>query len=188
MKMLCLKKTHPTDMWKKNEWKGIIKQERKDTRLMARIFTNELLNALLSIIMVMTGFYLLLQFLIFILSLNIKRILNNSKRTACEFLQKGSFWRGKNKKNSWYLNGPGTDRLRRNLLSMAREEIREKRFISNAVLYEQCTNCIFQYNCHQKYFISCDHCIYKRGCSLLHKKKTSAICNHFKCAKWIEKD
>ena len=155
---------------------------------MTRICTNVLLNALLSIIMVMSGLYLLLQFLMLVLSMNIRRILKSSERTACDFLQKGSFWRGRKKKNSWYLNGPGTARLRRKLLTMARQEIREKRFLSNTVLYEQCTNCIFQFNCQQKYFASCGNCKYKRGCPLLKNKRKTAICDHFRCDKWIEKD
>ena len=79
-------------------------------------------DLLVAVTMVISGFYLLLQFLMLLLSLNIKRILKCSDKSAYDFLQKGCFWKGKKKKRVWYLKGPGLTSLRRRLLSAAKKE------------------------------------------------------------------
>lgn len=155
---------------------------------MNRLLPSRLMELLASLTMVASGFYLLLQFLMLLLSLNIKRILKCSDKSAYDFLQKGSFWKGKGKKRVWYLKGPGLTRLRRNLLSAAKKETREKLFQSNAILTEQCGNCIFQLNCEEKYTIDCNGCKNRKSCLRIKEKNNLNICNHFLCAKWIEKD
>ena len=155
---------------------------------MIRLLLNHLLNILKPLTMMAVASYLLLQFLMFLLSLNAKRILKCSGRSASDFLQKGSFWRGKKQKKVWYLRGPGLTKLRQNILFQAKLEMREKQFRSNAILYDQCTSCIFLYNCDDKYQIDCNGCKNKKPCTYMKENKNLDICNHFKCAKWIEKD
>ena len=145
-------------------------------------------DLLVAVTMVISGFYLLLQFLMLLLSLNIKRILKCSDKSAYDFLQKGCFWKGKKKKRVWYLKGPGLTSLRRRLLSAAKKETREKIFQSNTILADQCGNCIFQFNCYEKYHIDCNGCKNRKSCPRTKEKNNLNICNHFLCVKWIEKD
>lgn len=155
---------------------------------MNRFCLQIVLNALIAIIMVVSGFYLILQLLMLILSMNIKRILKLSGRSAYDYLQKGSFWKGKNRNNYWFMKGPGMTRLRKKLLSLAKAETKEMLLVSNGAVYGQCSNCIFYLNCEKKYYIRCCDCKYFGKCPLFPQKGNQAICNHFSCSRWIEKD
>lgn len=132
--------------------------------------------------------WLCLQVMMWILSFNIRRILSMRNRTACDYLEKGRFWKDNDNHYAWYLWGPGMARLAKTVLGMARKEVRESVFRSNATLYGQCSVCIFLAVCSQKYVIRCNHCVISGHCSLQRHKKSDAICKHFKCRKWIECD
>ena len=132
--------------------------------------------------------WLCLQAMMWMLSCNIRRILRLRGRSACDYLQNGRFWKGRSNCYVWYLKGPGMAVLAKKVLGMARQEVRESNFRSNATLYGQCSVCIFMTNCDQKYLVRCSHCVIDRHCSLRRHKKGDAICRHFKCRRWIECD
>lgn len=137
---------------------------------------------------VMLAAWLCLQVMMWILSFNIRRILGLRNRTACDYLEKGRFWKDRDNRYVWYLRGPGMAILAKTVLAMARKEVREANFRSNTILYGQCSVCIFMVSCGQKYLVRCGHCVINSRCSLRRQKKGDSICRHFKCSRWIECD
>ena len=136
----------------------------------------------------MFGVWLCLQLIMWVLSLNIERILRVRNQTACNYLRNGKFWKKNNNRYVWFLKGPGMVLLVKKVLGMAKQEIWENNFKSNSTLYGQCSVCIFTFDCYQKYVIHCNHCIIYNNCSLLKQKRKTSICKQFRCIKWIEND
>lgn len=137
---------------------------------------------------VLLAAWLCLQLMMWVLSFNIRRILALRNRTACDYLEKGRFWKDGGNRYVWYLRGPGMARLAKTVLVMARREVRESNLRANTTLYGQCSVCIFLAGCTQKYQIGCGHCVFHGHCSLRRQKRGDAICRHFKCSRWIECD
>lgn len=149
---------------------------------------NQTIRVALSIFLAIAGIWLLIQAILWILSLDIKRVLLVLKQTAYEYLQKRRFWKTKSGRYVWFLKGPGMYKLVRKLLMLARQEIRDQNLKANIILYTQCSSCIFLSHCEQKYDIRCQHCTYANGCPYRKIKRNDRMCGVFRCAKWIEMD
>ena len=54
---------------------------------------------------VLLAAWLCLQLIMWVLSFNIRRILALRNRTACDYLEKGRFWKDGGNRYVWYLRG-----------------------------------------------------------------------------------
>lgn len=133
--------------------------------------------------------YMICQSLMWVASKNIGKFLKRRNTTACQYMETSRFWRkGISKKYDWMVAGAGMRQLALALLKEARREIRNDIFMSNQTMQTQCPDCIFQYDCEQKYYPRCNACLMYEKCDKWKKNMNMGICTNFLCHRHIEKD